>query len=80
MEEEIEYSLKRTQVTEDYEPDKTTNKEWEAIREECVSGGALDERCNIVAASLGKGQLEIVSKKLSCGCILVPAESEEVIL
>lgn len=80
MEEEIEYSLKRTQVTEDYQPDKTTNIEWEAIREDCVSGGALDDRCNIVAASLGTGRLEVVSKRLSCGCILVPVDADEAIL
>lgn len=80
MEEEVEYSLVRTQITEDYQPDKVTNTEWEAIREDCVSGGNLDESCNIVAASLGTGKLEVVSKRLSCGCILVKANAEEAIL
>lgn len=56
------------------------NREWTAIRGECVSGGELNELCNLVAASQGNAEIEVVQKKLSCGCILVPADSEEVIL
>lgn len=80
MQEEVEYTLTRTQVTANYEPDKTTEKQWEAVRDECASGGALDERCNIVAASLGTGQLEVVSKRLACGCVLVRVDVEDSII
>jgi hypothetical protein len=75
----IEHSFVRTQETANYERN-TANKNWEAIRDECVSGGAMDSRCNIVAASLGKGHLEVVSQRLSCGCVLVPAEGDEAII
>ena len=56
------------------------NKEWETIRDECISGGGLTDDCNLVAASQGKAQLEVVYQKLSCGCILVPVEADEVLL
>lgn len=78
--ENTEQPLKRTEETANYQPDTTTQREWQAIRDECVSGGVLDERCNIVAASEGTGRLEVVQKKLSCGCILVPVDAEEIIL
>jgi hypothetical protein len=73
-------SASKTYETENYEPDTTTNRQWEAIRDECVAGEALDDRCNIIAASLGTGKLEVVAKRLACGCILVPADSEEIVL
>lgn len=79
LEELIEHSFVRTQETADHEPNYT-NKSWEAIRDDCVSGGAMDERCNVVAASLGKGHIEVVAQRLACGCILVPEGSGEVIL
>lgn len=69
-EEVVEASFVRTQLTENYER-STEEKQWEVIRDECDSGGALDERCNIVAASLGKGNLDVVAKRLSCGCLMV---------
>lgn len=69
-EEVVEASFVRTQVTEDYEPNRE-EKQWEVIRDECDSEGALDERCNIVAASLGKGNLDVVAKRLACGCLMV---------
>lgn len=72
-EELVETSFVRTQLTENYER-STTEKEWEVIRDECDSGGALDERCNIVAASLGKGHLDVVAKRLACGCLMVALE------
>lgn len=56
------------------------SKEWTAIRGECVSGGELNELCNLVAASQGRAEIEIVQKKLVCGCILVPTDAEEIIL
>lgn len=75
----VEHSLVRTQVTADHQSN-FQERQWEAVRDECASGGAMDERCSIVAASLGHGKLEVVSKKLSCGCILVPLDSEEKII
>lgn len=69
-------TFKRVQETENFEPD-TKSREWEAIRDECVSGGAMDDRCNIVAASLGTGSLHEVAKRLSCGCILVLSGGDE---
>lgn len=75
----IEHSFIRTQETLDYQRNYEETS-WVAIREECISGGAMDDRCNIVAASLGNGKLNVVLKKLKCGCILVPADSEEIIL
>ncbi len=71
LEEVVETSFVRTQATEDYESDHTTEKQWEVIRDECDSGGAMDTRCNIVAASLGKGKLDVIAKRLSCGCLMV---------
>ena len=56
------------------------SKEWTAIRGECVSGGELNDLCNLVAASQGTAEIEVVQKRLSCGCILVPVDSEEIIL
>lgn len=70
----------KTQETANHEPDKTTEKQWEAIRDECISGGAMDQRCNIVAASMGTGTLDVVAKRLQCGCLLVPLDSDEVTL
>lgn len=70
--------LVRTQATENYQPDRTTQKEWTAVRDECISGGAMDSRCNIIAASLGTGTLDVIAKRLSCGCILI--QSDEVAL
>ncbi len=75
----IEHSFVRTQETADHQPNNS-NRTWEAVRDDCVSGGAMDERCNIVAASLGHGHLDIVSQRLVCGCILVPSEGEEAII
>lgn len=69
-----EQSLVRTQATANYEADKTTEKQWEVIRDECDSGGALDERCNIVRASLHGGSLDVVAKRLSCGCLMVAVD------
>lgn len=54
-------------------------REWTAIRDECVSGGQLTPDCNLVQATHG-ADLEVVMKKLSCGCILVPGDAEEIIL
>lgn len=54
----------------------SVGKEWVAIREECVSGGALNDSCNLVVASKG-GEVEVVMQKLSCGCILVPEDVVE---
>ncbi len=79
LEELIEHSFVRTQETADHEPNYT-EKSWEAIRDDCVSGGVMDASCNIVAASLGKGHLEVVSQRLVCGCILVPAEGDEAVI
>lgn len=75
-EEVVEQSFVRTQVTADYEKNRT-EKQWEAIRDECDSGGAMNESCNIVAASLGKGTLDVVAKRLSCGCLLVAVDALE---
>lgn len=79
LEELIEHSFVRTQETANHERNYT-NKSWEVVRDECVSGGAMDERCNVVSASLGKGHLEIISQRLICGCILVPADGDEATL
>lgn len=62
------------------EPTEPRNREWTAIRGECVSGGQLTADCNLVAASQGKAEIEVVLKKLSCGCLLVPADSDEEII
>lgn len=75
---DFEPTFVRTQDTFDYEPDKTTQKNWQAVRDECRSGGAMDERCNIVAASNGNGRLNVVAKRLECGCILIPDDAEEI--
>lgn len=72
----VENSFVRTQTTENYER-SSREKNWEVIRDECDSGGALDERCNIVAASLGKGQLDVVAKRLVCGCLMVSVDDLE---
>lgn len=76
-EELVETSFLRTQVTADYEPGNRQEKQWEVIRDECDSGGALDERCNVVAASLGKGYLDVVAKRLACGCLMVALDDIE---
>lgn len=75
-EELVETSFVRTQVTENYEKSRA-EKSWEVIRDECDSGGAMDERCNIVAASLGKGHLDVVAKRLACGCLMVAVDEIE---
>lgn len=75
-EEVVEASFVRTQVTEGHETNRE-EKQWEVIRDECDSGGALDERCNIVAASLGKGALDVVAKRLACGCLMVALDDIE---
>jgi len=75
-EELVETSFVRTQVTENYKKN-TKKKNWEIIRDECDSGGALDERCNIVAASLNGGSLDVVAKRLSCGCLMVAVDEIE---
>lgn len=72
-EELVETSFVRTQVTEGYEKSNKP-KDWEVIRDECDSGGAMDIRCNIVAASLGKGHLDVVAKRLACGCLMVAVD------
>lgn len=54
-------------------------KEWTAIRDECVSAGELTDDCNLVAATHG-GDLQVVMKKLSCGCILIPGDTDEIFL
>lgn len=64
--------------TENVETPKPS-REWTAIRDECVSGGHLTDECNLVRATHG-GDLEVVQKRLSCGCILVPGDLEEIIL
>lgn len=71
MEEEIEIGVVETE---------TKTREWQAIMDECISGGVFDDRCNLVATSHGKAEIEVIAKRLSCGCILVPADSEEIIL
>jgi len=71
----LEHSFVRTQETVDFQPSRE-EKQWEAIRDECESGGAMDTRCSIVAASLGTGNLDVVSKKLRCGCVLVPVDGD----
>lgn len=76
IQEVVEASFVRTQVTADHETNRD-EKQWEVIRDECDSGGALDERCNIVAASLGKGVLDVVAKRLSCGCLMVALDEIE---
>lgn len=67
------------EAQEDLEPRPKTTREWTAIRDECDSGGQLTDDCNLVRATHG-GELEVVMKKLSCGCILIPGDSDEVIL
>lgn len=79
LESGLDQSFTRTQETANYQKN-TDVVEWEAIREECRSGGAMDDRCNIVAASLGTGKLDVVAKRLVCGCLLVPVDSGEVVL
>lgn len=69
-EEIVEHSFVRTQVTANHETNRE-EKQWEVIRDECDAGEALDERCNVVAASLGKGVLDVVAKRLACGCLMV---------
>ncbi len=68
-------------MTSEIEPIETpkTSREWTAIRDECASGGNLTDECNLVRATHG-GDLEVVMKKLSCGCILIPGDAEEIIL
>lgn len=75
-EELVENTFVRTQTTKNYEK-SSKEKNWEVIRDECDSGGALDERCNIVAASLGKGHLDVVAKRLVCGCLMVAVDELE---
>lgn len=75
-------TFKRAQDTPDYQApgseENRENKSWQAVRDECRSGGAMDERCNIIAAANGTGKLEVVAKRLSCGCILILEDSDEV--
>lgn len=65
---------------EESETTQRQTKEWTAIRGECVSGGELNDLCNLVASAQGKAEIEVVMKKLSCGCLLVPTDSEEDII
>jgi hypothetical protein len=58
------------------QPAPFTSREWVAIRDECRSGGELNDLCNLVATIHG-AELEVVSKTLSCGCILVPEDLVE---
>lgn len=56
-------------------------KEWVAIRGECISGGEINEMCNLIAAAQGHAEVEVVQKKLVCGCILViKTDSDEDII
>lgn len=73
----IDPTFKRTQETLDYNPDRS-ERNWEAVRDECRSGGAMDERCDIIAAANGTGNLDVIAKKLGCGCVLVRADTDEV--
>lgn len=75
----FEPTFKRSQDV-DQEPDTTTVKEWQAIRDECEGGGSLDERCDIIAQSTGVRKMEVVAKRLACGCILVPADADDIVL
>lgn len=72
----VENSFVRTQVTANYEK-SIQEKNWEVIRDECDAGESLDERCNIVAASLGNGHLDVVAKRLVCGCLMVAVDELE---
>lgn len=80
-EEVVESAFARTQVTADPAfPGSAENREeksWEVIRDECDSGGAMDARCNIVAASMGVGKLDVVAKRLACGCLMVALDDIE---
>ena len=64
----------------DAEPN-ATSREWQAIRDECIAGESIeDPRCNLIGAIHFGAKVEVVAKRLSCGCILVPADAEEIIL
>ena len=76
---EYETNMETTYETDNYQR-STETKEWTRISDECVSGGALTDNCNIVAASKGTGQLNVIAKKLSCGCILIPVDTDEISL
>lgn len=54
-------------------------REWTSVRDECVSGGNLTGDCNLVQASHG-GQLVVTMSRLICGCLIFPADTEEIIL
>lgn len=54
-----------------------TSTNWVADRENCDSEGELDDRCNLIAAGTFGGKLQVVSKTLSCGCVLYREEEEE---
>jgi len=56
------------------------SKEWTAIRDECVTGGQLTDECNLVAAAHQIAEIDVVLQKLACGCILVPADADEILL
>lgn len=68
---EFDSVLAKTVETENVVEDKAV-RTWEAIQDECeANGDPTSEVCSIVYASLHGGGLEVVAKKLSCGCILI---------
>jgi len=75
---QIEHAFQRTQETENYQPDTTTQSMWNVVRAECVAGELLAPPCEIFKASADGGRIRIVAQRLACGCILIPDDSEEV--
>lgn len=56
------------------------SREWTVVRGECASGGELNELCNLVATSQGNAKIDVVQQRLSCGCVLILADSDGTIL
>lgn len=76
---DLEFETAMTAVYETQNPiksKKVTN--WQIIRDECRSGGAVINTCNVVAAAEGTGELNVIAQRLECGCILIPEGSDEV--
>lgn len=53
------------------------NKRWDVNANNC-EGSGVTELCDVVAASQGLGQIDVIEKKLACGCVLTPGDPEEV--
>lgn len=78
MNEELEKTTVESTMPANSEPKAT--REWGSIRDECVSGGQLNDLCDLVAEAQGVRRMNVIQMKLACGCIMFPSNIDEILL